>query len=164
MENTRPCCPNCASESLNIIGFFVLAHEGVPYDANLTMEGLPPDGYSMTRHLVQCGDCGKRSTLDEAQKAAAIVVTATFWDSNDKGLKRPIVCAVCGNNTSFTRHVICAVRSTEYVQVTEGNLEITESSDAEPQDKVIIRYLCAAPDCTGRIELRSEDYALVHRN
>ena len=164
MSMTTPRCPTCNSSELAVIGFFVLSHEGIPYQDNLSIETLAPDAYSMTRHIVQCGNCGKRATLEEAQKAADIVVKATYWDSNDKGLKRPIVCPICGNSVSFTRHVICAVRSTEYVEIKDGEIEVTESSDAEPQDKVIIRYLCAMAECAGRIELRSEDYALVSQS
>lgn len=146
-----------------MIGAFFLSHEGVSYRDNITLEQLAGKDYSLTRHLIQCDTCGKRATLDEARKAAGLTVHATYWDSNDKGLKRPIVCPDCGNATSFTRDVIASVRSTEYVTIDAGELEITESSDAEPQDKVIIRYRCAVPDCSGRVELRSEDYGLVSR-
>lgn len=157
-------CPDCNSSNIILIGAFFLSHEGVAVIPNVTLDHLASSGYSLTRMLVQCGSCGKRATLEDAQKAAGLESKTSFWDTNDKGLSRPIVCPKCGNNEQFTREVVYLTKGTEFVTINDGKLDVVESSDSQEQDQAVLKYVCALDGCTGEINLRPDTYGLVARN
>ena len=164
MSKSTLICPSCSSPNLKIIGAFFLSHEGIPVTQGFSLTALQPAAYSITRQILQCDDCNKRTTLEDAEKFSGLNSKATYWEANDKGFMRAVVCPVCSNSSSFTRDVLILTKTTQYVEVEEGRVNVTESSDSEQQDLIVFKYVCTVEDCGGSIVVRSNTYGLVAQN
>lgn len=164
LNDDKPRCPECRSDKLRLVGFFMLGPGGVPYDTNVSIETILNEGdFSMARELVRCTDCNARSTLEDAKAAAGLESNAIYWAMTDHNIKKPVVCPKCKNSKYFVREIIKAIRSTQVITVeSDTNVRIEEESgDPQIDDTVVFEYQCNMQDCDGVIKLRSHDYALT---
>lgn len=164
MTENKPRCPECRSDKLRLVGFFMLGPGGVPYDPNVTVETVLKEGdFSMARELVRCTDCNARSTLEDAKAAAGLASNAIYWAMTDSGIKKPIVCPKCKNSEYFVREVIKSVRASQIVTIeSETKVYVAEETgDPQVDDIVVFEYQCNMQECDGVIRLRSHDYVLT---
>jgi hypothetical protein len=140
----------------------LLGPEGVELDGSVTPELLLSSDFAVTRELVRCTECSHRATLEDARKAADLPTDNVLWEDTDLNIKKPIVCPLCKNNEHFTRDVIRLTQETEYVTVTDGNVQVVGADGAPIVDaEVRLRYACTEDVCEGTIVLRSADYVLT---
>jgi len=162
MTTTKPCCPNCRSTELRIVGCFLLGPEGVPLDGSVTPELLLSSDFAVTRELVRCTDCSHRDTLEDARIAANLPTHNVLWENTDHGIRKPIVCSICGNQEHFVREVVRVRRETEYVTVLDGEATVTDTGGAPIAGaEVRLQYTCALEECDGVVVLRQGDYVLT---
>lgn len=160
--NTKACCPYCHGTDLYLVGFFLLGPEGVPYSAQVNLKAVAAGDFAMTRELLRCDACGKNSTLENAQRAAKLPVSAAYWEMTDKGIKRPVVCPKCQNTTHFVRDAVKVVETQEIVEVVSPT-DVTihgMSSDAVTREVVATKYWCNEEACDGCVSIRIDNYAL----
>jgi len=127
----------------------------------VTPELLLESDFAVTRELVRCADCGDRSSLEDARRAANLPTTNVLWEDTQHNIKRPIICKDCGNAEYFVREVIRVRRELEYVHV-EGSQAIVQDSGGAPEllEEIRVWYKCEKAECEGSIHLQPGDFVL----
>lgn len=162
MSTTKPCCPNCRSTELRIVGCVLLGPEGVALTDDVSPELFLSNDFAVTRELVRCNECSHRATLDDARTAADLPTTNVLWEDTRHNIKRPVVCPACGNAEHFVREVIRVKRESEYVYVEESCAVVKDpGGDPELLEEIRLQYQCAADNCEGVILLHTGEFVLT---
>lgn len=166
MEEQKPCCPNCRSENLYLIGGVFLSTEGKPYDGKpLVLDSVASFvqlGGSFTRELLFCKGCDQQCLLSAAKDAAKVSKEDVLWAGTDVGTTIPIVCPKCGNGTELVRNVAAAVEYSEEITIEGGKVEGSGGkSELTVKDEVITSYVCNMNECYGEVVLHKGDHRLT---
>lgn len=166
MPEQKPCCPNCRSEKLSLIGGVFISTEGTPFKGTDLNQKAILDfikmGGAFTRELLFCIDCNKQCLLAKAKEAASLPKDEYFFQGTDVGTSVPIRCPVCNNSTAFTRRVLRSVEITEELVIGLTEIkEVVSVSDPVIQDEVVLSYQCDLAECQGEIILHRGEYGLA---
>jgi ribosomal protein S26 len=158
METKKPCCPNCRSENLIVIGAVILNSTGVLIEEKDSL--LKRKDTRISHEMLRCLNCSTETTLLKAKEAAGIPLTGIYWEKNRYGLPVPVKCASCGNTEHFSRAVKQLVDNRVQVEIKDGQV-VSEETGADPLvlDSATTAYFCA--DCDTEILIDEREFDLV---
>jgi hypothetical protein len=157
----KPQCRACGSADFVLVGGFVVSNSGVTYKPPMQLNSLTEADYVLTRELLECRACGKKSLLTDCVHGDA--VPKVRWETTDRNTRRPVVCPKCSNRTHFVRRTIRSFNVSEYVQISEAEIVSVETGESTQLEEILVKYECGIDGCDGAVEISDPDYYLVRR-